>query len=175
MVVGQSGKDLRCPAAQSGREAVLQGGVGPLQCLHSQPESAVLRFQPLLSGSQVLGRSPQHRGIARGVELAVQTVRGGAGLRQCGADPVQLRGDGLPAPDGSGDIRLRRAGSGRLLDLKLIAHPCIPGGGLRLRQLLPPDGTGPEQLVRRGDVEGVGSEAPDLQQDALFVGGETTI
>ena len=37
-VVGQSGKDLRCPAAQSGREAVLQGGVGPLQCLHSQPE-----------------------------------------------------------------------------------------------------------------------------------------
>ena len=52
------------------------------------------------------------------MELAVQTVRGGAGLRQCGADPVQLRGDGLPAPDGSGDIRLRRAGSGRLLDLK---------------------------------------------------------
>ena len=172
---GELGEDLGGPAAQFRGEPVLQGGVGPLQRLHSQADGAVLCLQPGPLFLQRRPAGPQVLRIFQGLELAGEMVRRRPGLGQSGPGRLQIGGDGLPAPDRGGglvgrDVRLRR-----LLGLEVTAQPGLPGGGLRLRQLLPADGAGAQQLIRRGDVKGPRGKAPDLQQDALLVGGQRII
>ena len=109
------------------------------------------------------------------MQLAGEAVRRRADLGQGGADRFQVCGDGLTAPGRGRELVRRRVGLRQLLSLEVTAQTGLPGGGLRLRQLLPPDGAGPELLIRRRDVKSVGSEATDLQQNPLLVGGETII
>ena len=93
---------------------------------------------------------------------------GAAGGGKTGLHLCQFGGDLFPASlrfCGFGDFCLLRG----VLSQNLPAHPGLLGCGFGFRYRFAADGTLPQQLISGGNIECGGSEAADLQQDALLI------
>ena len=126
-------KDLRRPAAELRRKAVLYRRVGAGQGLHGQMKRVVFSLQLGDAGLNVFGAGQQEGGIAHGMKLPRKTVGSGMEGGQTASGLIQLGRDHIPA---AGRLFHFQSGFFReiLLRQQIPAGCGFSGGGLRFRQ-----------------------------------------